>query len=99
MSLAIQVPLWCGSSQADTTARWVNTDSSSSRLSGDLTLLSGEGFSPRELSGDFTNLAVWGQTCCGELICFSAGKETSLCTVAPSDLAIQPRAEISGKLE
>lgn len=48
---------------------------------------SGEGFSPRELSGDFTNLAVWGQTRCGALICFSAGKETSLC-IAPSDLAL-----------
>ena len=40
---------------------------------------------PREW-GEFTNLAVWGQTSWDELICFSAGDEASLCTV-PSDLS------------
>jgi len=67
-----------------TLAEWIHANLSSSALPCILSLPSGEGFSPRELSGDFTNLAVWGQTRCGALICFSAGKETSLC-IAPSD--------------
>lgn len=58
LSLASQVTVLCGRPQANTVAEWINTNWSSSRLPTILEPLSAGGFSPRELSGDFTNLAV-----------------------------------------
>lgn len=82
-------------------AEWINTNLSSFRLPNILEfffmrMLSAGGFSPKELSGNSTNLAVKGQTSCGALICFSVGKETSLC-LALSDLLSKFMAEISAR--